>query len=339
MSEPCLTTLGACGFEKTLTFPIAIFEVVILLATLLLFFFFLKKVSQLHNHYWLLLAGVFIFEFFTAPMWDNLNLGQFAYVYHDVSWVLTVGWATLIGLVVLGVDYFLPRTREWKRFFIYLFILTPVVFLAEVLVVNLGIRGYAPEVLERVTWYIMNVPVQAIYYIPVFITLIITFYKYWSFVISEKLVVPQKSFGWVSGLLFTLLGVIMFELVVEPMVINRMFPEWSYIYYDISILMSGVWVLTILFVTRIVDRFLAHWNLRNRFFAYLSIAAIITVPIEAWLIEGGYRVYVASAVKNFVGFNIGGTNVPIEIAFAVPLYLCLVICFVRYWEIITSDKK
>jgi hypothetical protein len=52
-------------------------------------------------------------------------------------------------------------------------------FIAETLVLKLGLRTYAPETLEAMSGYkIFGTPIEALYYIPVFSALIIGFYKY-----------------------------------------------------------------------------------------------------------------------------------------------------------------
>ncbi len=67
--------------------------------------------------------------------------------------------------------------------------------------------------------------------------------------------------------------------------------------------------------------------------AYLAVVGVIVLPIEAWFINNGFRLYGPSAVANFSGFNTAITNVPVEVAFAIPLYLALVIAFTKYWEL------
>ena len=48
--------------------------------------------------------------------------------------------------------------------------------------------------------------------------------------------------------------------------------------------------------------------------------------------------YGESTVRNFCGYNTWLTGVPVEVAFAIPLYMALVIGFVRYWEVV-GDKR
>jgi len=326
--------LRTCAFDKTATPAIIAFEIFIVLGWIASIFVLAKFNDKIWQRYAIMAVGVFIFEFFTSPMWNNHNMGQWAYVYQDVSWVLTIGWSALILSTVIFVDHFLTRLKAWQRFLLYLAILTGLVFIFEAIVVTLGLRTYAPEVQEvLVGLSIFNVPVEGLYYIPVFMALVISFYKYWSLVLDDALIAPVKKKKWLASLLLSLLGVFLFELMIEPMVVNANLPTWSYLYRDVSILMTGLWVVVIWLSIYLVDRLLIQFNLVWRFVIYLGLIGLLVLPIESWFINNGYRLYGPSATANFTGFETVITNVPVEVAFAIPLYLSLVIAFVRYWEI------
>ena len=114
---------------------------------------------------------------------------------------------------------------------------------------------------------IVNVPIEGLYYIPVFTALVISFYKYWSLVLDDALVAPVKKKRWLASLGISILGVFLFELMIEPMVVNANLPRWSYIYHDVSILMTGLWVIIIWLSIYAVDRLLIQYSLVVRFLA------------------------------------------------------------------------
>lgn len=331
-----------CNCDKTPTLPAVTFEIFILAGSAIALKILSKFQNNILKRFALVAIGVFIFEFFTSPMWVNSHLGPWAYVYQDVSWVLTVGWTTLILSVVVLVDQFFKKLNEWQKYGLYLLFLTFLVMIFESLVVNLGIRTYAPETLETINnLYIplFNVPLQILYYVPAFCGLVIGFYKYWSFMLDQSAVVPVKKNNWLRNIFLSLLAVIFFELMVDPMVTNAKLPSWSYFYRDVSIIMSGVWIMVIWLATTVVDRLFIQLDLSKKFVLYLIAATFIMVPIEAWFIQNGFRVYGPSAVANFTGFHSFPFNVPIEVTFAIPLYLALVISLIRYWQIILDNKQ
>lgn len=335
-------TLPIAGsiFDKTPTPGIIGFEVVVLAGFLAALFILPHFVRKVLLRFAIMACGVLIFELFTAPMWRNLKMGSWAYLYQQVSWILTLGWSTLILSVIVLVDHFASAKRELLRFAIYLIILTPVVFGFEVVLGALGLRHYSPEVMQTVCGIqFLGVPIEALYYAPVFISLIIGFYKYWSFVIDDIPVIPLARVPWLRTLGITAIAVLLFEFMIEPMVENRGFPQWSYFYKDMTFILTGLWIVAVWISTNLVDKYLPHWDLAHRFLVYLGVMALVSLPVEGWLIETGHRVYGPSAVANFTHLTLPGTHIPIEVCFAIPLYFALVIGFIRYVEISITNKE
>ena len=331
--------LGHCAFEKTATPATLLFQGFVFAMVGLGLWFLSKLQSQILARFGIVAVGVLIFELFTAPMWRNAHLGEWAYLYHDVSWILTIGWSILFLGVVEIVDKLLPRWREWKRFLLYLGVLILLTLPLEMWVVNINVRSYAPEVLDSLSGLtIANVPIELVYYVPVFAGLVIGFYKYWGFVLEDTLLIPLKKIRWARGIAMTALAIFMIEVMVEPMVVNAGFPSWSFIFHDISVIMTGIWVGVIAITALLVYRLFPHYPIATRFILALSICTAIALPIEYALFVSGIRVYGPSAMANFSGFNIPVINAPIEIAFAIPCYMALVIGLVRYWEI-ALDKR
>ncbi len=325
--------------ERVATVPILVFDLSVVLAAITSYLVLSRFTRQLWLRAIVMVAGVFLFELFTSPMWHNEHLGRFAYVYCDVSWILTLGWTTLILTVVVSVDRWLSHCGEAKRFAVYLGILVIVVPIAEMVVVGLGIRSYAPEVLRAVSGISMfGVPLEILYYVPVFTALVIAFYKYWNLVIDKAALVPVKKRNWLRAVALAFIGVFLFELVVEPVVENGKFPVWSYVYRDISFLYTGLRVLLIAIGAILIDRFMLGMSLPLRFVAGVLLISALALPFEAWFVANGYREYGNSAVMNYSGFTSPITGLPVEIVFAIPCYLSLIVCFIRYWEIVFDNR-
>ena len=285
-------------FDKIPTFPIILFEILIILFTLFTLFVLLKGEKKLFLRFFVVAIGIFIFEFFTSTMWNNYKMGWWAYTYQDVSWILTFGWASLILVTIVFVDRFFGQLSEGKRFGMYLGILAFFVIILESVVVNLGIRSYSPETQEVVIGYFLfGTPIGVLYYVPVFMALVIGFYKYWSFMIFEKPVMPLIKRRWLRSLCISIIGVLLFEVMVEPMVVNVNLPRWSYIYRDVSFLMTGGWIIITWLSINFVDKYFIHFDLFKKFLCYLCAIFIITLPIESWLMNNGFRLYSASLTK------------------------------------------
>ena len=327
------------AFDKTPTPPIIGFEILVILGTVVALVILANYKDRILRRFWIMALGVLIFEVFTGPMWNNYKMGIWAYLYRDVAWVLTLGWSTMILSTIVLVDIALSRAKEWQRFVAYLAVMTCLVVVFERIVVELGIRSYSPEVMEVIEGSyipVLDVPYHLFYYVPIFLSLVIGFYKYWNIVIDQEVPISVPR-PWMWALAATIVGVFFFEVMIEPMVVNSKLPSWSYVYRDISFLMTGGWVALIWLAMLLVDRFLPQWGPRRRFIGYLVVLAVIPLLIEAWLINSGVRVYVSSATEDFTGFRVPLIDVPFEIAFAIPLYMALIIGFVRYWERVAQE--
>jgi hypothetical protein len=332
--------LLVCDVDKTLTASALGFDIFVFIAAGIFLFLYSKREKKYLAHLGTMMLGVLIFEIFTAPMWHNIHFGRFAYIYLDVSWILTLGWAVLLLSVVTLVDMYLPKLPVYWRFICYLAGMSILGFIAEISVVNLGLRTYSPEILNTVVGtYLWGVPIEAFYYIAVMSALVISFHKYLAYAINETALIPERRKNHLRSFIATIIGVFLFELMVEPMISNNNFPSWSYLYDDITLILTGMWIFLIWLGISIVDHFFLHWNLIKKFIAYFLIAGAFALPMEYFLILNGFQVYSESVMNNFTGFVTPFINLPVEIAFAVPLYMSLVIAFIKYWELMLVNKR
>lgn len=332
-------TAAAIAAARAATIPTLIFDAVVVASAVAVFLMLQRHTRRLWLRGMVMAAGVLLFELFTSPMWHNNHLGRFAYIYCDVSWVLTLGWTTILMGVSGIVDWWKPLWNAARRFGLCLGILVPLIVVAEISVVALGIRSYSPEVLEAVSGiFLVGVPLEILYYVPVFTALVMSFSRYWNLVIDEAVLVPVRKRHWLRAILLAFTAVFMFELMVEPVVQNARFPAWSYVYRDISFLYTGWRVLLIAIAAVVLDRFLLGYPIWMRFVAAVMLISAMALPCEAWFIKNGFRIYGSSAAMNYTGFRTPVLDVPVEIAFAIPCYMSLIIPFIRYWEIVTDNR-
>lgn len=344
MQLPFLTPCSspACHFDRAATAPVIVFEIFVVVLAIMALFFLRKSKDRIFLRFCIIAIGVFIFEFFTHPLWINEHMGRWAYAYRDVSWILTVGWSTIVLVSVTAIDILKPRWKHWQRFLLALPVVTFFSLIAETIVVNLGLRRYSPEALEVINnQYIpvIHVPWGTLYYVPVFMALIIAFYRYWTFASENTPIAPRRRPQWLRTLVITYIAVFLYEMMIEPMVVNARFPSWSYVYRDISIILTTLWVVVIWLATNIAERIFIHYSLAKKFLGTIILASIFFFPLEAWMITYGYRLYGPSTVANFSGYKVFFTQIPVEVAFAVPFYLALVFTFVRFWEIALDNRK
>jgi len=329
----------AHAFDRTPTGPIVAFEAFLLAFSAVTLYWLWKTEKKGAQRFFLAAGGLFIHQFFTSPMWHNYKLGWWSYLYQDISWISTFAWASLIMWAITLVDRFCEKWPDWKRFPLYLAVLTPAALVYEAVLLKLGVSGYSPEVQQAISGRtLLGTPVETFVYVPVFMALVVSFTKYWSFYIMRKPVIPLRHRPWLRSFAITLVSVLLFELTVEPMVQNAGFPEWSYIFHDITLVLTGAWIVLTWLAINLVDKFFIHFSLRGKFLAYLGAVFVFALPAEIWLMASGHRVYGPSTVAAFTGLNIPWTAVPTEVAFGVPLYFALILSFVKYWEIILDNR-
>jgi len=175
---------------------IFLFEAFIVLITLALLFSMRKNNPKLLRRYLIIVIGVLIFEVFTNPLWHNLNMGAIAYLYRDVSWILTLGWSTILITSMEMVDYLFPSAKDHVKFFIYLLFSAILGIILETIVIVIGIRAFAPEIIGRFSGInipFSPVPIEAIYYLTVFMALIIGFTRYFEMCFDKEQHKPVKK--------------------------------------------------------------------------------------------------------------------------------------------------
>lgn len=332
MSPNC--SLEACQFEKIANIPTLIFELLVIALSIgVIGYLVSKKNWVLLKRFGLIATGILIFELFTQPLWNNYSMSWWAYLYVDVSWILTLGWTMIIYFAWLITEKYIHPPKEYQRFFYTLFISAITGLAAEAVVISLGIRSYSPEVQEIISGYtpLFNIPLEAFFYIPLFMTLVISFVKYWELIINKIPIAPYRGVVHWKSVVVAFVGVFLYEVMNEPAVANIGWPEWSYIYHDVNLIRIILWVLILAIGSHIVNRGFYKQSPFVRFGTAVMLLTLLTIPLENWLYTHGMRQYGETLQSGFYGITIPGTNLPAEILFAVALYVTLIIAFVRYW--------
>ena len=171
-----------------------IFEISVI-ALVGLFLLIINKLdSGVFRRFALACAAVLLFEYFTQALWINKNMASWSYLYLDVNWILTIGWAGIIVVCLQIIELYFPNLNELTRYIYSVLLVGIVGFFAEWVVVGLGIREYPPGVQESLSGIMLGygkVPIEALYYIPVFMALMIAFVRYWE--ISLSAAKPLKA--------------------------------------------------------------------------------------------------------------------------------------------------
>jgi hypothetical protein len=169
---------------------ILVFELSLIVLTIAVYLF-MKKLGykNVERKLIILLISVILFETMTEPMWSNTGLDSWAYLFKDVSWIISLGWVCIVMISMMIVDYFLRKTSEVKKFFAYLVLIVGATTIIESILVTSGIRSYAPELLARTTGInipILNLPIEALLVLAIIGTLVISTYKYINYIFNKR---------------------------------------------------------------------------------------------------------------------------------------------------------
>lgn len=151
-----------------------------MLLTIVFLLFLYRFNNKILKIYCLTFVAVLVFEYFTQALWLNKNLAPWAYLYLDVSWIITLGWSTIIVVSGELVNSYIKTSNVKLKFLFNVIIVSIIGFFAEWVVLGLKIREYSVSALNVMSGVkIGPVPIEALYYIPAFIILVLAFSIYW----------------------------------------------------------------------------------------------------------------------------------------------------------------
>ena len=135
------------------------------------------------------LVAVILFEIIVDPYVSTLGFSNWSYYYHDLTIFLTLIWTFILIGVISLVDKIYHKVSELNKFWLYLPVITFFSLVVEYALVKFGLRFYSESTL--VSSYglfipLTNVPIGLVFLIPAMFTLVITFIKYWEYILNSK---------------------------------------------------------------------------------------------------------------------------------------------------------
>jgi len=159
-----------------------IFELIVIVVTVALLLYLHSRNKDSWKVYLITAIGVLLFEYYTQALWFNQNLERWAYLYLDVSWIMTLMWTDVILFSIFFVESLKPKFSEVKKFFMSIGIITLFVLVIEWILIRTNIRGY-PEIIlelyESLPRLFGIVPLKELIYVFAFMSLVVAFTRYW----------------------------------------------------------------------------------------------------------------------------------------------------------------
>ena len=165
--------------------------IVLAIVSLLVIKKFDKKVFR---NFFLIFIGILLLQYFTQALWLTVGLAKWSYLYQGVNWIITLGRSTMVIVSLAIIDYGFPKISQRARFGLYFIPILIMGIIGEAVSATRGTIQYHPELLNAFSGMTIlgNVPIEALYYIPVFMLLAISFAKYWETILDHKFVEPRK---------------------------------------------------------------------------------------------------------------------------------------------------
>lgn len=333
--------MGPLVFDKTINTGWIIVNVIALIGIVWLLIWGSKIKKQMWMRLIVAFIGVACFELITWSLRKIEHLWTRAYWYTDVSRVLTILWTIVIVTATTIVDTQHPKRTKVQQFFATLGITTILWLIIERFLRTTTIISYSPEAIERISWYIGALPFEAFYYIPVFMTLCICFYKYRELQIDWNYSKSTFKINHRRDILLWFIGVLSFQILIDPMIIHQNLPSRSYIFHNVNILICIGWLVVLTITNTIIGKRFQKFDLSIRFSYALAISTLLGLGYLGILINTNVLVFSQSIMTTYsqMSFIIPGIKVVSVIAFSTPMFLALIICFVRYWKYTLDQKK
>lgn len=136
----------------------------------------------------IIFIGILLFQFFTQALWLTEGLDRWAYLYLGVSWIITLGRATMVIVSVYVVDALMKKSSERVRFWVYLIPILILGIIAEAISTARGTIVYHEDLQALFSGVTIfgAVPIEALFYIPVFMLFVLSFWKYWEHILVKK---------------------------------------------------------------------------------------------------------------------------------------------------------
>jgi len=159
-----------------------IFELLVILFVALVVYFCQRKDKRTLMRFVYAFLGVLLFEYFTQSLWVNKGLESWAYIYLDISWIITILWSVIIILAIAIVENYMKKASDIKKMLCSVGLITVFGVIEESLVIGFGFREYAPvvqQMLKNSPMIFGSIPLREPIYIFAFMFLVVAFVKYW----------------------------------------------------------------------------------------------------------------------------------------------------------------
>ncbi len=337
-------------FNPELTNSVMYFEIFLVIFLVWLFIFWIKNYKFFAWKFFALSFWVFAFEWITGSLWINEHLWNYAYIHNDISWVMTLTWASIIMFSKFIFDKFwekipcilkytkLKKSKNFKliKEFIFVTIFSSILWLLLLTYLkNIWVFSYWKEILEIVKSWITVFwrPLEAIVYFPVFIFIVFSFYKYWELAMQDKNLFNDYKINFSKDILISVIVIFLIWYLMHPVFIVKN------IFIYILLL---VWFIINLLITWVIISKFVELSLFVRFISGTFIFTTIWSFILSFFVKYWYLDF-SQSIKNT--YTVNTIQMPLvnwitDVEWwGILLFSYLMVAIIKYFKIITDNKE
>ncbi len=174
-----------------------IYELTIIGITIVSLIILKKFDNKIFRNYLIIFIGILLLQYFTQALWLTVGLAKWSYLYQGVNWVITLGRATMVVVSMAIINITFPKFSERARFGLYFIPILILGIIGEAISAGRGTIQYHPQLLEAFSGIkiLGSVPIEAIYYIPFFMLLALSFARYWQIIFDQKVIKSKRKGG------------------------------------------------------------------------------------------------------------------------------------------------
>jgi len=337
-------------FNPELTNSVMYFEIFLAIFLVWIFVFWIKNYKFFVWKFFALSFWVFAFEWLTWALWINSNLWNFAYIHNDISWVMTLAWASIIMFSKIIFDKFweklpcilkytkLKKSKNFKliKEFIFVTIFSSILWLLLLIYLkDIWVFSYWKEMQEIINSWITVFwrPLEAIVYFPVFIFTTFSFYKYWELAMQDKNLFNDYKINFSKDILISVIIISLIWYLIHPILLV----ENTFVY----ILLLVWFVINLIITWGLISKFV-DLSLFMRFIAGTFIFTTIWSFLVSFFVKYWYLDF-SQSIKDTYTIN----TIQMPLAnwitdvewWGILLFSYLMVAIIKYFKIITDNKE
>lgn len=319
-------------FSPALTSAAIVFEVFVGLLTLLIVLYGTTHYRFFLWRFFALVFGVFCFEWLTGAIWNISWLGSYAYIYGDISWVMTLAWSSILFGIKFMHDT-LVKNKNLLKEFLYIVLWGSILLgLLIIILKDAWIFSYSKTMQETLSTapMIFGRPLESLLYIPTFIFTVYSFYKYWELAMYDKRLFSDYTIHPGKDILVAWVIVCLIWYLMHPLL--EMTLGWTIL----MIIGYIAWLIIVSYIINSIrDYPLFQRNIWGVFLFSVWGVWLLNSMIGLWFVGISESVKDTYAVETF---QIPWLNITDVEFIGVILFSCLLIAVIKYFKIVTTNR-